>query len=200
MIPEYPCSSPLGSPVICIIQPAFGNPYEICFTTNLQTWRLCSLGKSGRSHFHMAQGREAMRRATKCSKRPCRICRRWFAPNPKLKDRQMTCGDPACKREWHKKACRQWNRENRDYFRANYLQKMFAARSGTTPRPHTMQSPGGLSKTGLPLEFAQEAIGLQHLIIIEYLAQLLVRRFQEALRSQLVVNERKISQFTDAPA
>lgn len=48
-----------------------------------------------------------MPRTTKGRKRPCRICRRWFAPNPKLRDRQMTCGDPACKREWHKKACRQ---------------------------------------------------------------------------------------------
>jgi hypothetical protein len=141
-----------------------------------------------------------MRKAIKCNKRPCRICRRWFAPNPKLKDRQMTCGDPACKREWHKKACWQWNRENRDYFRANYLQKMLAAQSDKTSRSHTTRPPGALSKSGLPLQFVQEVIGLQHLIIIEYLAQLLIRRFQEALRSQVVVNERQTSQLASAPA
>jgi len=141
-----------------------------------------------------------MRRAIKCSKRPCRICRRWFAPNPKLKDRQMTCGGPACKREWHKKTCRQWNRDNRDYFRANYLQKMLAAQSYKTSRSHTTQPPRGLSKSGLPLQFVQEVIGLQHWIIIEYLAQLLIRRFQEALKSQLVVNERQTSQLASPPS
>ena len=56
-------------------------------------------------------------------KRPCRICKRWFMPNPKLKDRQMTCGDPDCQREWHRKKCEEWNRKNPDYFKANYLHK-----------------------------------------------------------------------------
>lgn len=111
----------------------------------------------------------------------------------------MTCGDPACKREWHKKTCRQWNRDNRDYFRANYLQKMLAARPDATSKSHTMRPPAGLSRSGLPFEFVQEAIGLQHLIIIEYLAQLLIRRFQEALKSQLIVNERQTAQLSSVP-
>ena len=34
-------------------------------------------------------------------KRPCRVCRRWFQPDARLGDRQKTCGDPECKREWH---------------------------------------------------------------------------------------------------
>jgi hypothetical protein len=139
-----------------------------------------------------------MRRAIKGNKRPCRICRRWFAPNPKVKDRQMTCGDPACKREWHKKACRQWNKGNQDYFRVNYLQKKLSGESDKTSNSQTVKPPGGLSKSGLPLQFVQEVMGLQHLIIIEYLAQLLIRRFQEALRIQVVVNERQISQLLTA--
>jgi hypothetical protein len=109
----------------------------------------------------------------------------------------MTCGDPACKSEWHKKACRQWNRKNQDYFRVNYLQKKFSGES--TSSSQTTKPPGGLSKSGLPLQFVQEAIGPQHLIIIEYLAQLLIRRFQEALKSQVVVNERQISRLIGAP-
>jgi hypothetical protein len=111
----------------------------------------------------------------------------------------MTCGDPACKREWHKKACRQWNRENRDYFRANYLQKKLSAQSEKTATHKTMKPAGCLSRSGLPLQFVQEVMGLQQLIIIEYLAQLLIRRFQEALRSQVAVNERKISQLMSMP-
>ena len=72
-------------------------------------------------------------------KRPCRICRRWYIPHPRVKDRQMTCGDPGCKREWHRKKCADWNRKNAEYFRANYLQKKLDAHPEpisfrTTPR------------------------------------------------------------------
>ncbi len=128
-------------------------------------------------------------------KRPCRICRRWFMPNPKVKDRQMTCGDPGCKKEWHRKRCSEWNKKNSDYFRSNYLQKkLYAAsprekahQSGTLPRPMTIRL-----KSGLPHRFVQEVIGIQHLIIIEYFGQLLFRRFQEVLRRQLAVNTGKV--------
>lgn len=54
-------------------------------------------------------------------KRPCGICRRWFMPHPRLKDRQQTCGDPVCKKEWHRKKCAEWNKRNGDYFRAKRL-------------------------------------------------------------------------------
>jgi hypothetical protein len=134
--------------------------------------------------------------ATQCNKRPCRICRKWFAPNPKLKERQMTCGDPACKKEWHKKTCRKWNRNNRDYFRANYLQEKLTAASNTASKSQPKRA--GLSRSGLPLEFVQEVMGVQHWIIVEYLAQLLVRRFQEALRRQAIVNEGQTAQLPPA--
>jgi len=113
-------------------------------------------------------------------------------PNPKLKDRQMTCGDPGCKKEWHRRKCAEWNNKNSDYFRSNYLQKkLYAAsqrdkikQSGTLPpRPMTSRL-----KLGLPHLIVQEVIGIQHLIIIEYFGQLLARRFQEVLKGQLTVN------------
>ena len=69
---------------------------------------------------------------TPTRKRPCRICRRWFLPDPRLKQRQMTCGQTECQRQWHKKKCSQWNRKNRDYFKANYLQRKID--SATQPR------------------------------------------------------------------
>jgi hypothetical protein len=122
-------------------------------------------------------------------KRPCRICRRWFMPNPRVKDRQMTCGDPDCMDEWHRRKCREWNRKNSDYFRANYLQKKLSAacRSGTPP---SLQ-PKTRLKSELPHLFVQEVISIQHLIIIEYFGQLLYRRFQEVLRAQPTVITRK---------
>jgi hypothetical protein len=130
-----------------------------------------------------------MPKAPLCKKRPCRICRRWFMPNPRVKDRQKTCADARCKRAWHRKKCAQWNRNNPDYFKANYLQKKLDDASAKTPGPQSRMN------SGLPLHYVQEVIGIQHLIIIEYLAQLLLQRFQEVLQGQLVVMTSKIEQL-----
>ena len=107
----------------------------------------------------------------KPGKRPCRVCRKWFLPDGRLKNRQKTCGNPECQREWHRKKCAEWNKKNEEYFRTNYLQKKLEAAKSLEPNLCKSRL-----KTGLPLKFVQEVIGIQHLIIIEYLAQLLVRR------------------------
>ena len=135
-------------------------------------------------------------------KRPCRICRRWFLPDSRLKDRQMTCGDAQCKRQWHCKKCTEWNRKNLEYFRSNYLQRKLDA-AGTSavaskpfePMDKLMGQPRSRFRSGLPLKYVQEVIGAQHLIIIEYLAQLLLRRFQEAFKRQVTVNTGQMRQL-----
>lgn len=129
-----------------------------------------------------------MQQARVFKKRPCRICGHWFMPNPRLKDRQMTCGDPGCKKEWHRKKCAEWNGKNADYFRSNYLQKKLdtARQSGTSPPT----LPKTRLKSGLPHLFVQEVIDIQQLIIIEYFGQLLVRRFQEVITRQAIVKTR----------
>jgi hypothetical protein len=76
--------------------------------------------------------------------------------------------------------------------------KLAAAQSDGSSESNARESSKRLSKSGLPLQFVQEVIGLQHLIIIEYLAQLLTRRFQEVLRSQVLVNARKVRQLPRA--
>lgn len=118
-------------------------------------------------------------------KRPCSICRRWFMPHPRLKERQKTCGDPFCKKEWHRRKCSEWNRANSDYFKANYLQKKLDSQATTTPVKSRL-------KTGLPLERVQEVIGIKHIVIIEYLAQLLVQRFQDLIWRQVTVNTEQV--------
>ncbi|MFH1628442.1 MAG: hypothetical protein ABIE47_06930 [Pseudomonadota bacterium] len=119
-------------------------------------------------------------------KRPCRICRRWFIPHPRVEDRQMTCGDPRCKREWHRRKCAEWNRKNAEYFRANYLQKKLDTLSQAKGRarfsPVRSRYP-----SGLPRERVQEVMGIEPFVIIEYLVQLLLRRFQELIRVEVAV-------------
>jgi len=135
-----------------------------------------------------------MYKTTICKKRPCRICRRWFLPNPRLKDRQKTCGNTKCKREWHRKKCSEWNKNNTDYFKTNYLHKKLDAASPSEKASKILPVKSRL-KSGLPLHYVQEVIGIQHLVIIEYLAQLLLRRFQEVLSGQVVVNTGQVSQL-----
>ena len=137
-----------------------------------------------------------MARAVVRLKRPCRICRRWFTPNPKLKDRQKTCGDALCKREWHRKKCSEWNRKNADYFRSNYLQKKLEEATAAKKTSKILPVKSRLN-SGLPHSFVQEVIGIEHLIIIEYFGQLLIGRFQEVLRGQLIVNTEQLSGLPD---
>jgi len=115
-------------------------------------------------------------------KRPCRICRRWFIPHPRVEDRQRTCGDPRCKREWHRKKCAEWNRKNAEYFRSNYLQKKLDALPGRGTRGFPIRF-----HSGLPHDKVQEVIGIERLVIMEYLAQLLWMRFQELIRVKVTV-------------
>jgi hypothetical protein len=112
-------------------------------------------------------------------------------PNPRLKDRQMTCGDLECKREWHRRKCAEWNKNNSDYFKSNYLQKKLEAVTASEKVSKPLLAKSRL-KSGLPLEYVQEVIGIQQLVIIEYFGQLLFRRFQAVLDRQVIVKTRKV--------
>ena len=47
-------------------------------------------------------------------KRPCRICGRWFVPDPRLKDRQKTCADAQLQKGMApKKVCSMEQRQRR---------------------------------------------------------------------------------------
>ena len=136
-----------------------------------------------------------MKKAMACRKRPCRICRRWFSPHPRLKDRQMTCGEQACKREWHRRKCAEWNRENSELIkRERLVHKLKAVTAGsgqakvTDDAPPSTAPPQSALRTEHLLPLAQEVIAAQIAVIIEYLLRHLKRRAQEVMRRQVTVN------------
>jgi hypothetical protein len=145
-----------------------------------------------------------MEQRLKSRKRPCRICRKWFTPNPRVGDRQKTCGRQDCQDKWHAKRCAEWNGKNPSYFREIYLSKKLAlveasAEVGNPPPPNSnkskfagRQSP---KSSQLPRNLIQEVIGAQHLVIIEYVTQLLFNSFQEETRRQLIGITRKLKQL-----
>jgi hypothetical protein len=84
-----------------------------------------------------------------------------------------------------------WNKDNSDYFKSNYLQKKLEAVTGSEKASKPLPAKSRL-KSGLPLEYVQEVIGIQQLVIIEYFGQLLFRRFQEVLKGQVIVKTEKV--------
>jgi hypothetical protein len=124
-----------------------------------------------------------VKRARILSKRPCRVCKRWFKPDARLGDRQKTCGDAACKREWHRRKCAEWNEKNSEYAKANVLHRKIEA----AKKP---ASSGG-SRSLLPLGYAKEVIEIQLAVMLEYLGQQLLRRLQEVIKRQAAVNKRQ---------
>lgn len=148
-----------------------------------------------------------MRHRPKRTKRPCRICRKWFSPDNRLGDRQKTCGDKECQRKWHAKKCAEWNKKNRFYFQAIYLNRKLqvtqdlsipADRDAALPNTDKIYSitpPSSRFAPKLPRDVIQEVIGMQHLVIIEYVAQLLLNSFKEVMRAQPIEIKGKMNQI-----
>ena len=126
-------------------------------------------------------------------KRPCKICRRWFLPNVRLKDRQKTCADPGCQKEWHRRQCADWNKRNTKYFKANYLAKKLKKTAHATSDRRTVKQiiPKSRIKLGLPRDVIQDVINSKTLVIIDYYVEQLVRRYQAAIQVQLTLNTSK---------
>ena len=137
----------------------------------------------------------------KSRKRPCRICRKWFSPDPRVGDRQKTCGAPECRQKWHNKKCAEWNRQNSNCAQESYLHNKLMnsiseGKDNELPAPAAVGSkpPPRIAGTAkfpkLPRTLIQEVIGAQHLVIIEYVSQQLLRTVQEAMRRQHPDNTR----------
>lgn len=129
-------------------------------------------------------------------KRPCRICGKWFVANPRLGERQKTCGATECQQRWHARKCAAWNQKNRSYFKEIYISRRlesFGDSSCPTPSPSpasrtrgSSPPPRRASPLHFPQEVVQEVIGVKQLVIIEYIVRLLMRSVQEVINSQHV--------------
>jgi hypothetical protein len=135
-----------------------------------------------------------MRSTNSNRKRPCRICGKWFKPNPRLGERQRTCGDKECQRQWHAKKCREWNKKNIPYFQEIYLERCLA--SCEPPEGQVTAVPFDVAKSGsLPATSVQEVISVQQFVIIRYLLRQPTHRFQEVIgcqRAEITKNRRQL--------
>jgi len=143
-----------------------------------------------------------MEEKRKNKKRPCRVCGTWFTPNPRLGDRQQTCGDMdmECQRKWHARKCAEWNWKNPAYFKEIYIRRRLESFGSGPPAQgpfpglscHINDPPRRSSPLDLPQEVIQEVIEVKQLIIIEYIVRLLMRGVQEVMHTQLVEKQREV--------
>ena len=87
-------------------------------------------------------------------KRPCRICRRWFYPDPRAGDRQRTCSTPHCQTARRQKTQANWRANNPGYAAAHRIDQRL-------PQPNSDPDPPRVPKPfdQLPWDLAKDEFG-----------------------------------------
>ncbi len=126
-------------------------------------------------------GEEMMAKNSR-GKRPCSICRKWFAPDVRQKGRQRTCG-PACQTELHRRQCEKWNRKNKAVFKNNYLEKTIEEAENLQISEKLLAPPSQRHKIPvLPMEVITTAYGIKPAVIVQYLVTQVISHTKEKIR------------------
>ena len=112
-------------------------------------------------------------------KRPCRICRRWFRPNPRAGERQHVCSSAECQRERHRRACAEWREREKDADRRHQLRTKVLV---SEPQTGTIGDLAGQVRW----DGVRDAVGLQVAVIIEEIVKLIEIRLRDAVGAEIV--------------
>ena len=115
------------------------------------------------------------------TKRPCRICRRWFVPNRRVGRRQRACSAPACQIARRAKTQASWRRRNPDYFIAHRLQRRRVTAEHAAVLPLVLPPP--LSQ--LHWDLAQDTFGVVGTDFLGHLGRVLLRAVQDQKTRQV---------------
>ncbi len=115
-------------------------------------------------------------------KRPCRFCRRWFRPNPRVGKRQIACGEAGCQARRRAATQARWVARNPEYFAGRRLLRRIHAGGGERPREAPLN--------GLPWEVAEEAFAVSGTVFLVFLSRVVLRYAQDEIRSQLIDSTR----------
>jgi len=111
-------------------------------------------------------------------KRPCRICRRWFRPDPRVGERQHACCKPECQRSRRQKTQASWRRRSPDYATGYRIQQRAAQ---TPPPPEPLRMPAPLNQ--LPWDLAKDQFGTQGADFIGVMGALLIRATKDQFQA-----------------
>jgi len=130
-----------------------------------------------------------------CGKRPCCICRKWFQPDVRQKDRQKTCGSSSCQTELHRRNCHDYNKRNKEEPANNYLGKKLEQVEPKTVKENNKEPPPDpihpkvsqipllpTSPFVLPVEIIIKEYGVRNMVIIHYLMRKIITHLQSQNR------------------
>jgi len=110
-------------------------------------------------------------------KRPCRICRRWFRPDPRVGERQHACGKPECQSARRQKTQASWRRRNPEYATAYRIEQRAAQQEPAEP----LRMPAPLNQ--LPWDLAKDQFRSQGADFIGVMSTLLLRTAKDQFRT-----------------
>lgn len=94
--------------------------------------------------------------------KPCRICRRWFRPDPRARSQQRVCSSEDCQRERRRRNAAAWRVEHAEQIEADRLRDKL--RADPDPPAEVVEA-DPLSKID-PLA-ARIAVGLKTQVVLE---------------------------------
>jgi len=113
------------------------------------------------------------------AKKPCRVCRRFYRPHPRVGGRQKTCGEEACRKAWRSRKNKEAYRKERGYHRDHALRKKLASEEPRLEEPGEPEAKARKrpeSTLQLPREEIREAMSEEAVVILEYLVTMIFRR------------------------
>jgi hypothetical protein len=118
------------------------------------------------------------------TKRPCRICRRWFVPDRRVGRRQRACSAPACQIARRARTQASWRRRNPDYFIAHRIQRRRLKADEAQAAILPLVLPPPLSQ--LPWDLAQETFGVAGTDFLGHLGRVLLGAAQDQKAGQVI--------------
>ena len=120
--------------------------------------------------------------------RPCRICQKWFRPDPRVGSRQRVCGSVACQRERHRRACKAWHKRNPGYDREARLQRRLHRLSGSAAA--STAAPVVSPMARLDWAAVRDAVGLEVTVVVEESVKVLCGWVRDAVIAQPLAAKR----------
>jgi hypothetical protein len=113
-------------------------------------------------------------------KKPCRVCRRWFHPDPRVGCRQRACGQPECQAARRQKTQSNWRNRNPGYAIAWRMDQ----RTEQSQPPEPLRLPAPLNQ--LPWNVAKDQLGVQGADFIGVMGALILRTAKDQRRPYLI--------------
>ncbi|RLB64611.1 MAG: hypothetical protein DRH08_09300 [Deltaproteobacteria bacterium] len=96
-------------------------------------------------------------------RRPCKICGRWFKPDPRSGRRQQVCSSKTCQKERHRRNCKTWRQNNYEAEQAHKIRQNLLIILPENPDPaHNLSSVKKLN-----WEKARQVVGLEIAVLVE---------------------------------